>query len=123
MTFFDLNVALGRPAHPAGGAFDAPANLRTELERLGIDQALVYSQVAAEADLADGSAHELIDVHGRSHPQTVLEAFETTPEQLRALATRPEFGSTPLHPAQLYSAIGPMILAWLLSPRKSGDHN
>src|SRR5690606_28975551 len=44
-----------------------------------------------------------------------LERFETTLPELRRLAAGDEFRSRPVHPAQLYSAVGPLLLAWLLS--------
>jgi prolipoprotein diacylglyceryltransferase len=44
-----------------------------------------------------------------------LDTFNLTPEKLRALASSPEYRSRPVHPAQIYSAIGPLLLAWLLS--------
>ncbi len=44
-----------------------------------------------------------------------LDRFQTTMPQLKALAARPEFRSAPVHPVQVYSAIGPLLLAWLLS--------
>ncbi|HOA75058.1 MAG TPA: prolipoprotein diacylglyceryl transferase [Phycisphaerae bacterium] len=40
------------------------------------------------------------------------EAFETTPEQLRAVAAAsPQLRSLPVHPSQIYGAIGPILLA------------
>jgi phosphatidylglycerol:prolipoprotein diacylglycerol transferase len=42
-----------------------------------------------------------------------LHRFDTTPMRLRVLAEQPQFRSLPVHPAQLYSAIGPILLALL----------
>ncbi len=47
--------------------------------------------------------------------QRHFERFETTPAELRAFAAGDAFRSRPVHPAQLYSAVGPMLLAWLTS--------
>ncbi|GMV96287.1 MAG: hypothetical protein AMXMBFR83_06550 [Phycisphaerae bacterium] len=42
-----------------------------------------------------------------------LADFGLTPARLSELADDPRYRSGPLHPAQLYSAIGPLLLAWL----------
>ncbi|MBI4557412.1 MAG: amidohydrolase family protein [Candidatus Hydrogenedentes bacterium] len=55
MALFDFNVALGRSAYPAGGAFDTPDQLLAEMRRLRIDRALVYHRMAAEADVQKGN--------------------------------------------------------------------
>lgn len=65
--FFDINVALGRFARPAGGSFDTTEALLAEMERFGISQALVYHSVAAEADVEHGNALLLQQLGG--HPQ------------------------------------------------------
>ena len=44
-----------------------------------------------------------------------MDRFNVRPADLRALAERPEFKSAPVHPAQVYSAIGPILLAWVLN--------
>lgn len=38
---------------------------------------------------------------------------DLTPARLAAIQANPAFGSPPVHPAQLYSAVGPLLLAWL----------
>ncbi|MBN2308671.1 MAG: amidohydrolase family protein [Candidatus Hydrogenedentes bacterium] len=55
MAFFDFNAAVGRGAHPAGGAFETGEALRAELSRLGISEALVCHRLAAEADVVKGN--------------------------------------------------------------------
>ncbi|GMU22098.1 MAG: hypothetical protein AMXMBFR13_21860 [Phycisphaerae bacterium] len=42
-----------------------------------------------------------------------MEAQGVTRAELAALGDDPEFSSAPLHPSQLYSAVGPLLLAWL----------
>lgn len=43
-----------------------------------------------------------------------LHAFHSSPEQLRAAAANdPGLRSLPVHPSQLYGAIGPVLLSWL----------
>lgn len=44
-----------------------------------------------------------------------MAVFDTSPEQLRELASSKSLRSVPVHPAQLYSAIGPLLLAALAS--------
>lgn len=39
------------------------------------------------------------------------DQFDTTPAKLKTLAQAPEYHSTLLHPAQLYAAIGPILLS------------
>lgn len=41
------------------------------------------------------------------------EAFETTPEDLRAAAARPARRTLPVHPSQLYGTVGTILLALL----------
>ncbi|MBI4579186.1 MAG: prolipoprotein diacylglyceryl transferase [Planctomycetes bacterium] len=43
------------------------------------------------------------------------ERFDDTPDQLLAMSASPEFRTLPLHPSQLYGAIGPILLAFLLN--------
>jgi hypothetical protein len=66
MTLFDVNVGLGRAASAVGGAFDTPEELRVELRRLRIDEALVHHQLAAEADIDLGN--RLVSEALQDHP-------------------------------------------------------
>jgi phosphatidylglycerol:prolipoprotein diacylglycerol transferase len=42
-----------------------------------------------------------------------MQAYGLTPAELESLRDDPNLLSPPLHPAQLYSAAGPLLLAWL----------
>jgi len=42
-----------------------------------------------------------------------LDAFDTTPSELKALADQPQFKSSTIHPVQLYAATGPILLSLL----------
>ena len=44
-----------------------------------------------------------------------FERWGTSPEKLRALADSGRFKSQPVHPAQIYSAVGPLLLALILN--------
>jgi phosphatidylglycerol---prolipoprotein diacylglyceryl transferase len=44
-----------------------------------------------------------------------LDKWDTTTTKLRALASSERFRSNPVHPAQIYSAIGPLLLALILN--------
>lgn len=74
MSIFDFNCALGRAASPVGGAFDTTDALLSEMRRLGIDQALVYHRLAAEADVDRGNRLllEMLDGCEALHPAWVL---------------------------------------------------
>jgi prolipoprotein diacylglyceryltransferase len=57
-----------------------------------------------------------IRVTGALQPLTDhLAAFDTSLAALRAQADRPECRSLPVHPVQLYSAVGPILLAFVAS--------
>ncbi|MCP4644999.1 MAG: amidohydrolase family protein [bacterium] len=64
---FDFNVAIGRGAHPAGGAFTCAEDLLSEMDRLGIAEALVYHRAAAEADVELGNRLLLEQIEGHSN--------------------------------------------------------
>lgn len=61
----------------------------------------------AKADRLERASAQLAEIerHMADHNLTVA--------RLEALRHDPEFQSPPLHPAQLYSAVGPLLLAWL----------
>jgi phosphatidylglycerol---prolipoprotein diacylglyceryl transferase len=44
-----------------------------------------------------------------------LAEYDLTSARLAAMKADPSFSSPPVHPAQLYSAVGPLLLAWLSS--------
>lgn len=70
MLMFDFNAALGRFAHPAGGAFDSADDLLDEMRRLRIDEALVTHALALEGDVEMGNRLllEALNGHERLHP-------------------------------------------------------
>ena len=47
--------------------------------------------------------------------QNHMKSFETTPAELASLAQQPEYRSLHVHPAQIYGAVGPLLLAALTS--------
>ncbi len=74
MHLLDIDVGIGRAASPRGGHFDTAADLRAEMDRLGIAQALVYHRAAAEADVLKGN-HALLEIlagHDNLHPSWVM---------------------------------------------------
>lgn len=73
MPFFDVNAAIGRVAASRVG-FDTPADLLAEMDRLGIDQALVHHQLAAEGDVELGNRMLLAALRDqpRLHPCWVM---------------------------------------------------
>lgn len=73
MSLFDINAGLGRiAASPAG--FDDAGALEAELERLRIDEALVYHTLAAEGDIELGNRLliEAVQGHDRLHACWVM---------------------------------------------------
>jgi len=73
MSLFDINVGLGRVTSSRGG-FDTAEPLLTEMRRLRIDEALVYHELAAEADieLGNGLLLEAIRGHEALHACWVM---------------------------------------------------
>jgi len=72
MSFLDVNVAIGRFARPAGGAFDTADALQAEMKRLGIGEALVYHALAAEGAAILLSSHALTEVEARTDRIVIL---------------------------------------------------
>ncbi|MCC6487234.1 MAG: amidohydrolase family protein [Candidatus Hydrogenedentes bacterium] len=74
MSFFDINVAIGRFARPVGAAFDQASALQGELKRLGIAEALVCHALASEGDVVLGNRLllEAVEGHGNLYPCWVM---------------------------------------------------
>lgn len=86
MGMFDFNAAVGRVAGRRIGLEDAVA-LRAELGRLGIDEALVYHALAAEADVLHGNRLLVEQLAGQ---QGLHACWVMTPS---ALGDLPEAGA------------------------------
>ncbi len=73
MALFDINAAIGRVPNSRLG-FDTAEALLTEMDRLGIGEALVYHRLAEDADIMRGNAllMEAIRGHDRLHPCWVM---------------------------------------------------
>lgn len=105
---------------PAGDAGPLPTKLmKTDLGLLDkrVDD-LNKKLDAARADNREGVVRriekqikpiELVLNSLRDH----YKRFDATPEQLLMAAQAPELRSNLIHPAQLYGAIGPLLMAWL----------
>lgn len=107
---------------PDGSAVPmAPKGLAVSMK--DVDAKLKQAADAAAAARQSG-CNQRADCAQRAHDQaeqTVsllrphLEDFPATPAEAAQLAMRADLRSPPLHPAQLYSAAGPLLLAWLTS--------
>ena len=90
---FDANAALGR-RHDRRVAIDAAAGLLAEMDRAGVERALVYAPHAAAFDSAEGNAGllEAIGDESRLVPQFVcnpaFDDLEATKAQIEAANVR-----------------------------------
>jgi hypothetical protein len=106
MSCFDFSAALGRmAASPAG--FSSPAELKAELSRLGIHEALVYHQLAAEADVDFGNRQLSCAIEGEAglYPCWVM--------------TPPTLGDLPEPAAWVREAVAAGVRAVRVFPRHS----
>ena len=98
MRFFDINCMLGPTNTNREPAFQTVPQLLSEMDRLGIDEALVYSSLSRHAHPADGNAWlmEALRDQPRLHPCWVgmppgtgeLPPPEVLVEQMRAQGVR-----------------------------------
>ena len=107
MSLFDINVGFGRAAYPVGGSFDTPEQLLAEMQRLRIDAALVYHQVAAEADVLFGN--RLLTEALKGHPN-LFPCWFMAP---------PVLGDLPEPEAWVAEALAAGVRAIRLAPRHS----
>jgi phosphatidylglycerol---prolipoprotein diacylglyceryl transferase len=102
-----------------GIAVPAPrqvVNLKPEdLDRLREKQAKLPDAIA-EAQ-AEGNETRLRQAEAMQAGLGIILGHleHTPPAQMQALLQRPEFRSVPIHPTQLYAAIGPLLMAALTS--------
>ena len=76
--------------------------------------ALEEAKAGGDSERINQAQHRLEQVQEAiASIQGHFEAFDVEPAALRELTHRPEYGSTPVHPAQLYASIGGLLLAWL----------
>lgn len=86
-----------------------------------IQRKLAELQAAVEQSRASGDEAKMAQVEQRYKRVTEalqpltdhLAAFDTSLTALRVQADRPEYRSLPVHPVQLYSAVGPILLAFV----------
>jgi phosphatidylglycerol---prolipoprotein diacylglyceryl transferase len=95
----------GVPVILAPKAVHALTEVRKQLES-GFVAARAKNDKAALARLEYAKTQlDALDEH--------VAASDLTSARLEAMKANPSFSSPPLHPAQLYSAVGPLLLAWL----------
>jgi len=70
MLFFDADIMLGRMSVPVPGMFESPEELLLEMDRLGIQEALVFHAWSKESHPETGNERLLKEINGypRLHP-------------------------------------------------------
>lgn len=77
-----------------------------------LETRLADAEAKGEAKKIEGAKRRLeLAKRGTQPLFSHFERFDTTPEELEAVAASPEFTTHRRHPSQLYGAVGPLLLA------------